>query len=339
MTNFGTRAAYMIACPFAFYMLFPVLRNYLEEKHQSTETVSETRKRFFSQHEACFLCILMFIGTLALTYIGIVFEDVRVNCAAALVVAFVMLLAFSMLLRPTIAKVNAFFLIQTSVCFQISGATFYFYTDSADKYSAGPQFSVTFFTTVLGTAGSLCSLLGIYMYQQHMRDWKYVHLLMVANLALSAFSLLDIIMFSRLNVQWGIPDHLFIMGTGAFQMIIGQWQWMPGVVILSQLCPKGMEATMYALLAGCHNLGNTVAQSTGAYLLHLLDCNPSGAANEDEQFANLWKASLISTLAPTLTLVLLPLLIPDARQTEKLLTEDDKDATKGSLWRRWRGLD
>ncbi len=45
---------------------------------------------------------------------------------------------------------------------------------------------------------------------------------------------------------------------------------MPGVVILSQLCPPGMEATMYALLAGCHNLGNSISANLGAYMLQLL---------------------------------------------------------------------
>ena len=51
----------------------------------------------------------------------------------------------------------------------------------------------------------------------------------------------------------------------------------PGVVILSQLCPPGLEATMYALLAGCHNLGGAIASSTGAWVLQVLSVQPSGA--------------------------------------------------------------
>ena len=33
---------------------------------------------------------------------------------------------------------------------------------------------------------------------------------------------------------------------------------------MSQLCPRGMEATMFALLAGCHNLGATISSNFGA---------------------------------------------------------------------------
>merc|ERR1719350_2632214 len=141
--------------------------------------------------------------------------------------------------------------------------------------------------------------------------------------------MLDVVMFSRLNIRIGIPDHIFVLGASVFQTIIGQWMWMPGVVILSQLCPKGMEATMYALLAGCHNLGNTIASSCGALVLELLGVNPTGGAHESEQFDRLWVASAISIVMPMLTLILLPWLIPNVRQTDKLLEEDDRDATTG----------
>merc|ERR1719262_1069449 len=108
-------------------------------------------------------------------------------------------------------------------------------------------------------------------------------------------------MFTRANLSLGIPDHAFIIGNGALEMMIYQWQWMPQVVILSYMCPQGMEATMYALLAGCHNLGQTVAGNFGALVLHLLKCHPAGVSNEGHQFENLWVASLISTVLPLAT--------------------------------------
>merc|ERR1719221_1838449 len=123
----------------------------------------------------------------------------------------------------------------------------------------------------------------------------------------------DVIFFARLNVRVGIPDHVFVMGTGAFASVIGQWMWMPSVVILSQLCPEGMEATMYALLAGCHNLGNTIASNCGALLLEWLGCQPGGNPGESDQFKNLWIGSVVSTVLPMLTLALMPWLIPNAR--------------------------
>jgi len=335
LSFFGNQAPYLIALLPAAFIVLPVAKNYLEEKQRTPEEIAQARRVLFEQKEACCLCIMMFVGTMILSVLGIVYESPYVNAIAAIVIAVIMLVAFSLVLRPVIAKVNAFFLIQTSLGFSIGGAAFYFYTDTADKYPEGPHFSKQFFTSVLGVVGAVCSLIGIYSYQRYMKDWTYRRLLLMTNVVLSVLSIADIMMFTRMNIRLGIPDHVFVLGSSVFQVIIGQWMWMPGIVILSQLCPKGMEATMYALLAGCHNLGNTIASNCGAMVLDMLGCKPSGALNESAQFKNLWVGSAFSTVLPLITLLLLPVLIPDAKQTDKLLDEGDRDATSGSLWKRW----
>lgn len=337
MSHWGPKAPYLIACFPAALMIIPAAKNYLEETPKTPEEVQESRRKLFEQKEACFLCVLMFAGTVTLSVLGIFYQSVEVNAAAALIVALVMLAAFTLVLRPMIAKVNAFFLIQTSLGFSIGGASFYFFTDTPAQYPEGPHFSMVFFTSVLGTVGSVCSLIGIFSYQRYMKNWTYTRLMMFTNIVLSILNLSDCIILSRINVSLGIPDKVFVLGASVLQTIVGQWMWMPGVVILSQLCPKGMEATMYALLAGCHNLGNTIAANCGAYVLLLLGCNPSGANAESHQFDKLWHASALSTVLPMLTLILIPWFIPDARQTDKLLDDDDRDATSGSLWRRLTG--
>jgi len=335
--HYGAKMPYMMAVfPMAF-VLIPVARNYMEEVPQKPEETRLSRQNLLEQKEACMLCILMFLGTLTLTYLGIAFDSVEVNAVAALTLAVIMLVAFSLVLRPVVAKVNAFFLIQTSLGFSIGGAAFYFYTDTPEQYPEGPHFSMEFFSSVLGTVGSLCSLVGIYSYQKYMRNWTYQRLLMMTNIVLSLLSITDVVMFTRLNIRLGLPDHAFVLGSSVLTTVVGQWMWMPGVVILSQLCPKGMEATMYALLAGCHNLGNTIASNCGALVLQWVGCEPSGQPGESHQFDKLWVASALSTVLPMLTLVLLPWLIPDARQTDKLLDEDDRDATAGSLWKQLTG--
>lgn len=335
MHHFGPKVPYLIALLPASFIIVPVAKNYLDETQKSPNEALQDRALLMEQKEACFLCGLMFAGTIALTVLGISFESAAVNAGAAVAVAVIMLLAFSIVLRPIIAKVNAFFLIQTSLGVSIGGASFYFYVDTPEQYPEGPHFSMEFFTSVLGVVGSICSLLGIYMYQKYASNWTYRGLLLVSNLALSVLSVSDVIMFTRLNVRWGIPDQAFVLGASVLTSVIAQWMWMPGVVILSQLCPKGMEATMYALLAGCHNLGNTIASNCGALLLEWLGCQPGGNPAESAQFKNLWIGSVVSTVLPVLTLVMMPWLIPDARQTDKLLEDGDRDATRGSLWRRW----
>jgi len=140
----------------------------------------------------------------------------------------------------------------------------------------------------------------------------------MANVVLSLLSFLDVVFFLRLNKKVGLPDHIFVIGASCSQAVVAQWMWMPGVVLLSQLVQPGMEATMYALLAGCHNLGNTVSSNGGALLLEVMGVRPEGMDGEQAQFEHLWMASLLSTLLPLATCILIPYFIPDAKQSESL---------------------
>lgn len=337
MKHFGNRIPFLMALIPLSLIVIPLGKGFMEERPRSTEEKRAADAQIMEQKEVIFLCLLMFAGTILLSVLGIMYESAFVNAVAALVVAIVMLISFSLVLRPIIAKVNAFFLIQTSLGISIGGASFYFYTDTPEQYPEGPHFSQEFFTSVLGIIGSLCSLVGIYSYQKYACNWSYRGLLLFTNVVLSLLSVTDIVMFTRLNVKLGIPDHAFVLGASVLTTVIAQWMWMPGVVILSQLCPAGMEATMYALLAGCHNLGNTIASNCGALVLEWLKCQPSGANNESAQFQNLWVGSALSTVLPMFTLALLPWLIPDAKQTDKLLEDDDRDPMEGSPLRRLMG--
>lgn len=333
--HFGPKVPFAVALLPLSFILWPVYNNFMEETPKSREEIATFRKRMLAQKELCFLCVLMFFCTLALSAVGMLFESVYLSCGAAVLVATVVLIAFSIVLSPLTAKVNAFFLIQTSMGFSIDGAAFYFFTDTPEQYPEGPHFSQEFFTSVLGVVGALCSLTGIYFYNKHMSGWSYRRLLFATNLTVSVLSAADVLILSRFNVRLGIPDSAFVLGGTVLTTVISQWMWMPGVVLNSQLCPEGMEATMYALLAGCHNLGSTISANTGAMMLVWLGCTPSGQPGESMQFKSLWKASLLSTVLPMFTLFLLPWMIPDAKQTDKLLADGERDATRGSLWKRW----
>jgi len=332
----GPKVLFIVAAVPAAFTIYPVMMGYMEETKLTPEQLSENRARYLQQKEACGLCVLMLISSIAVMGVGLISRDPLLNAAVAVAVGMAMLVAFSLVLSPVIAKFNAFSLIQTALSLSTGGASFYFYTDTPEQYPEGPHFSDFFYNSVLGTAGTVFSLLGIYTYQRYMSNWKYRDLLIVTNITLSAFSALDIMMYARLNKKIGVPDHALVFGLSCIETVIAQWQWMPQVVILSYLCPKGMEATMYALLAGCHNMGGLIAGSCGALLLSHLGVKPKGEVGESAQFDNLWVAAALSTVLPLLAILILYWLIPDARQNEKIIGDFD-DATTGSLWKRMTG--
>jgi len=335
LVNTSAQLPYLICAIPVILLIIPLALGQMDEKTKTAEEISETRRRFAEQKETTFLCGVMFMATVVLFVCGLVTQDPYINCFVSIGVGIKVLVSFSVLLSPTIAKFNAFSLIQTSLGLSISGASFYFYTDTPEQYPEGPHFSKFFFTTVMGAGGAVACVVGVVLYTKCFSHWPYRSLLVATNIAASFLSFLDILMFTRTNSKLGIPDHFFIVGNGALETVIYQCQWMPQIVILSYMCPPGMEATMFALLAGCHNLGQTISGSVGALVLHLLEVNPKGAPGESAQFDNLWKASLISTVLPLMVVFLLFKLLPDRQQNENLLV--NSSVTEGSLLQRWRG--
>jgi folate/biopterin transporter len=338
ISNFGPRAVFLVCVFPCATVLYPTFKNYFEEERVTPTMIARLRRSFAQQGEVLGLCGLMTILTGCLTFSGAAFTSHTVHFVVALLVLLILLPSFHVVLRPEISRVNTFFLLQAVLTVNINGATFYFYTDNEIQYPEGPHFSAFFATTGVGFVSSITSLVGLYVYTKYMKHLTYRTLLMYTNIFATILSMLDSIIFMRLNVRYGIPDTAFVLGSSVSNMVVKQWQWMPGLVIMSQLCPEGMEATMFALLAGCTNLGGQISDFFGAFLLQRLGIHPTGAQHESAQFTDLWKASCIATLMPALTIFLIPKLIPDCRQTDRLLSSVVTSATAGSplsQFRRW----
>lgn len=333
----GPRLVFALCVVPASIILWPTLRNDMGERQKTAEQIAETRKKLMKEWEVFVLAILLFVCVCVLSMVGVHFTDVRVHLCTALVCIVVLIGSFALVLRPDIARLNTFFVLQASLSVGIRGATFYFYTDDEVAFPDGPHFSVEFFTAVLGVVSSVFSIIGLVAYNTWFKHWSYRHLLYLGNSLYFVVCLLDVPFFLRLNLRLGIPDYIFVFGSTSFQQIVYQWQWMPGMVVLSQMCPKGMEATMFALLAGCHNFGVSIAQFLGGFLLDSLGVDPAGLPDEGAKFDNLWIASLVASVLPFLAILLVPLMIPDARQTDTLLIENAHSATAGSLLSRWLG--
>jgi len=334
--HLGTQWVFAIVAIPAALMLIPTCLNWLEEPKMTAAQVAKKQAEMWEQKEVLFLVLLTGGATIVLVTVGLLQDSVWVNLGVALVIAAIVVTAFTMLLHPMIGRMNCFFFIQTCCVVDISGASFYFFTNNAAQYPEGPHFSKIFFASGLGVFIAMLNLAGMCIYNRYMQHWRYHALFLFANFLVCGVNLAALLVYTRYNLVIGIPDTVFVMSTWGVWAIVHMWMWLPGVVLLSQLCPKGMEATMYALLAGCHNLGLSTASYLGACMLQVLEIVPSGALNESAQFEHLWVAASIQAIAPVLTLVVLPWMIPNALQTEQLLDSGTK-ATDGSPWQRLQG--
>jgi hypothetical protein len=132
----------------------------------------------------------------------------------------------------------------------------------------------------------------------------------------------DLVIVQRWNLRLGLSDQAtFLFGGAACQQMSQMLALMPSVMLNSLLCPRGAEATVYAILAGFQNFGQSVSSVLGVWLADELGivANASGV-HGDCDFKNLNKAIVIARMVLPLCVVPLTfVLIPKVRM-------DDTDA-------------
>ena len=69
---------------------------------------------------------------------------------------------------------------------------------------------------------------------------------------------------TRFNKVLGIPDLLFSLSESAIIKGVGGLVSAPLMVMAVRLCPKGVEATVYAFAMSATNLGSTVSDGVSS---------------------------------------------------------------------------
>ena len=335
LTNVSRQAGYLILMPLAASIIFPACRNYFQEVPQSHKQIRARRKSkvIAKSSGLAFLCGTMFIATIVMAFSGMMNLSSNNRAVLALSTAIFVLGAFSLLLNPIIAKINAFFLLNAAMYVNVSGASFYFYTDSKEMYRDGPHFDTFFVATVIPGIVQAAALVGVFGYKRWFGKWNHQTLLITMNLFQGLLCVLDVILYRGLNLKWGIPDSFFVIGSSVAIEVIHEFVRMPGMVILSQVCPEGNEAIMFALLAGCQKFGGSLSKFLGTFVLTQLNVDVNGSPDDGKGFRNLWIAPLISVAAALIMSTMIPWLIPDACASDEIVPCEDSCCETGSIWK------
>ena len=329
----GPRAVYLFCVAPSLVLLAVVLPNWHGETRNEvrgaggafSRTTTAEAKMTPALRGVVLTAITLTLSTIALMVVGTVCKRARVNLLVALALCPVVLGAVALLLPPPMARVCAYLFIQSCCTISIESGTFFFFTDNELMYADGPHLSVAFYTVFVGCVALACNVVGTALYGACMKSWNYHRTFTVAIVAFCIANLLSVVVLKRWNLAASIPDRVFVFGADAIQSTVAAWTWMPSIVLISQICPSGLEATTYSVASSCWNLGSIVAQFAGAALLESLGVRPEGKTGEGAQFDRLWIAAIVVSLAPLLSLLTLPCLIPDQRQDERLrLTEFNK---------------
>ncbi|XP_065862350.1 probable folate-biopterin transporter 4 [Euphorbia lathyris] len=173
--------------------------------------------------------------------------------------------------KPMILRPMAWFFLAHVTFPNLSTVMFYYQTE---YLKLDPSF--------LGSArvvGWLGLMLGTFTYNHYLKTMKLRKILLCAHIGLSIMSLLDMVLVSRISLAYGISDKTMVIFGSALSDGINQFKFMPFLILSGQLCPPGIEGTLFALFMSINNLGSTLGSFTGAGLASILNLSSGSFDN------------------------------------------------------------
>ena len=142
---------------------------------------------------------------------------------------------------------------------------------------------------------SFASLIGIFLFQRYLKTVPFRKILGWSTVIAAALGMTTLLLVTHANRALGIDDHWFSLGDSLILTVVGQITWMPVLVLSARLCPKGIEATLFALLMSIWNLSGLLSHELGALLTSFLGVTESN-------FDKLWLLVIITNLSTLLPL-------------------------------------
>merc|ERR1719356_242627 len=229
-----------------------------------------------------------------------------------------------------------------------------------------PGFTFFILNTVGGLTVAVASFLGLYLFENYLVYWNARKAFWVTTAFQLVAGLFDIMNTTRMNqvfLGWtglgevGVTireslfdpsagtrtvraDDLctFLFGSAFLEPLIDQLDALPSTLLLSKLCPKGIETTMFAILAGFSNIGLSLSGQMGGLAIKYFGFNfrtgdasqgiPStctmGGSNPDEpaSFHGLAQTLIVGNIVlPFLTIPLTWCFIPNQTLDSDFLDE------------------
>lgn len=309
--KYGPHPVYVISLPFAVQPLVPVLLGFLPEKrHRGVRVLKERLNAHRGIFLMAFLISVTVLGIIAITMSGLV--KLMVPYCFLLVPA--LIVAAFLCLPRTMALCNTFLFLWGVFNVSISGALDFFYTASPECLPDGPHFDYTYYSTFTALTGTVAEWIGIWCYNEFLGNWTFRHVFWLTSAIRTLSSLFDYMMVERVNVALGIPDKvMYMLGDAIIQRLVITLNFLPGLILTSKLCPRGMEATAYAIMDGMAHLGWNINKQLGAWAIDLAGIKSSSEDGTPCDFRNLGVLTLVTQVAlPFLVVPLSFCLVPNA---------------------------
>ncbi|ESL10735.1 folate/pteridine transporter [Trypanosoma rangeli SC58] len=257
-------------------------------------------------------CLLVTAGSVVMAIVTIFGGTWKLLGACVAVSVF--LCGFGFFALPVvIAKANLYWFICMAAYIQLPGAMDSFYMAKPDCLLDGPHFSYVFYNTIGSVVGNIGGIIGVALFRYVFSKRSYRVTFIITTLVMIASSIFDLIIVKRWN-RPRISDHvMFVFGDQVVYNVCYMLNFMPGVILISRLCPRGTESMAYALLAGFSNVGQVVSNTIGSLLMELKWPVQTDSMSGCD-FTNVPYLLIVGRiLCPLVNIPMVFLLIPNAR--------------------------
>lgn len=279
------------------------------------------------QHKGISLLgILTAAGSLTVVVVSLLStSNVAVLATVIPIVVILSVLGFIILPRDA-AKANLFMFCKEFVYLQIGGPLDYFYTSGPECVADGPNFSFTYYQTFGQVAANAAGILGVFLFEKKLSSQNFQRVFWITTGIKIVAAMFDIVIVQRWNEKVHIPDKFaYMCGDGIIGQVAMMLDFMPVAVLMSRMCPPGREATMYAMLAGFSNFGQSTSRTIGYMLVEYLDIKTSVPCD----FSNLPFLVFVGHMVMPLAVIPLSIgLVPNTSMKEvdsKLKAKDLED--------------
>lgn len=311
---------FIIIVILAFSPLIPTLVGFLPEKKNREEPI-----RFMSVDKELFLkyrsviIVVMFSGVSSIIVAILAMFDIK---TLTIISAFFLLVASivgAYMSFPRVIAHVALYLSVTKIAKpSMATALDFFFTADAECFPGGPNFSFKYYIMYTGIISACFALFAIWLYQIWLSGWR-IRSVLIFTTCLDAFGgLSDFLIVTRFNLTLGINDHVFyIFGQAILETIVNILYWIPSSILISKVCPKGIEAITYAFLASVSNFSTMVSGLLGAIIFN-------SAGVKKCNFDNLWWLILcFHILSPLVISIPISFIIPNQSQDSEMIDADD----------------
>jgi len=192
----------------------------------------------------------------------------------------------------------------------------------------GPGFSTSFYQLWGNFIGAIAAVIAVLIFDQVIVKWNVRPAFWVTTVFQMFSTMLEVAIIQRWNhtlfgttpgVDQTVDQWFFLFGPLCIEKIVEMLDFMPCNVLIGNLCPKNMEATIFAVLAGSQNFGSNIARVMGGvwveYLGVTFESNSNNCTNPPVDwffglkglaFARVCGGIILPAITVPLTFIMLP---------------------------------